>query len=104
MNVHVSPPSTQRSPRFLKVLISVASVISVVSVVGLVGAQAPASADAWSQFRGNARLTGIAAIAPPAVPAVRWTYEAGEAIDASPAIAAGRIVIGTQDGRVYCFG
>ncbi|MFN2483254.1 MAG: PQQ-binding-like beta-propeller repeat protein, partial [Pyrinomonadaceae bacterium] len=25
-------------------------------------------------------------------------------LSASPAVASGRIVIGTQDGRLYCFG
>jgi outer membrane protein assembly factor BamB len=34
----------------------------------------------------------------------RWEFDAGKAITASPAIAAGRIVIGAQDGRIYCFG
>ena len=70
------------------------SVISVVCVV--LGAQAPA--DGWTQFRGNARLTGIAASAPPAAPAVRWTYEAGEAIDSSPAIADGTVYVATSNG------
>ena len=36
--------------------------------------------------------------------AKRWEYEAGNALTASPAIAAGRLVIGAQDGRIYCFG
>ena len=33
-----------------------------------------------------------------------WEFEAGSPLSSSPAIAAGRIVIGAQDGRVYCFG
>jgi outer membrane protein assembly factor BamB len=33
-----------------------------------------------------------------------WEFEAGAALSASPAIAEGRIVIGAQDGKVYCFG
>ena len=33
-----------------------------------------------------------------------WEFEAGDAITASPAIAAGRLVIGTHDGVLYCFG
>jgi outer membrane protein assembly factor BamB len=33
-----------------------------------------------------------------------WDFEAGAPLSASPAIAAGRIVIGAQDGRLYCFG
>jgi len=49
-------------------------------------AQAPAT-DSWAQFRGNPKLTGIAATTTPAAPTVRWTYDAGEAFDSSPAIA-----------------
>jgi outer membrane protein assembly factor BamB len=33
-----------------------------------------------------------------------WEFDAGAALSASPAIASGRIVIGSQDGRLYCFG
>ena len=61
-------------------------------------ARAQAPADGWSQFRGNARLTGIATSAPPAAPALRWSYEAGEAIDSSPAIADGSVYVGTSNG------
>jgi outer membrane protein assembly factor BamB len=33
-----------------------------------------------------------------------WEFDAGAPLSASPAIANGRIVIGSQDGRLYCFG
>ena len=33
-----------------------------------------------------------------------WEFEVGAPVTASPAIAGGRLVIGAQDGRVYCFG
>jgi len=33
-----------------------------------------------------------------------WTYEIGAAITGSPAVAGGLIVIGADDGGVYCFG
>ena len=33
-----------------------------------------------------------------------WSYEAGGRFDASPAVAAGRLVIGNKDGTLYCFG
>jgi outer membrane protein assembly factor BamB len=33
-----------------------------------------------------------------------WEFDAGAPFSASPAIANGRIVIGSQDGRLYCFG
>jgi hypothetical protein len=50
-------------------------------------AQAPTGN--WNQFRGNARLTGVAESAPPATLSLKWTYDAGDAIDSSPAIADG---------------
>ena len=33
-----------------------------------------------------------------------WRFEAGAPVEASPAVAAGRLVIGTMDGTLYCFG
>jgi outer membrane protein assembly factor BamB len=33
-----------------------------------------------------------------------WSYEIGKPIDSSPAVADGKIVIGCDDGNVYCFG
>jgi len=33
-----------------------------------------------------------------------WEFNAGAPLSASPAIAEGRIVIGSQDGKLYCFG
>src|SRR5206468_10862757 len=35
----------------------------------------------WPQFRGNPSLTGVAATAPPATLALKWTYDAGEAVE-----------------------
>jgi len=72
--------------------------ISVSAVVGLavVGAQAPA--DNWSQFRGNPRLTGTAASTLPGTPALKWTFEAGDAIDSSPAIADGTVYVAASNG------
>src|SRR4051812_17609185 len=43
----------------------------------------------WPQFRGNARLTGIAGSALPANLSLKWTYEGGESFESSPAIAGG---------------
>ena len=33
-----------------------------------------------------------------------WRYDAGGKIIASPAVAGGRLVIGSDSGRLYCFG
>ena len=33
-----------------------------------------------------------------------WSYEIGQAVASSPAVADEKIVIGSDDGGVYCFG
>ena len=33
-----------------------------------------------------------------------WEFVIGAAIVASPSVAAGTLVIGADDGRIYCFG
>ena len=33
-----------------------------------------------------------------------WKFTAGAEVKASPAIAHGKLVIGTSDGAIYCFG
>jgi len=34
----------------------------------------------------------------------KWSYEIGAAITGSPAVTAGKIIIGADDGTVYAFG
>ncbi|MYK90501.1 MAG: PQQ-binding-like beta-propeller repeat protein, partial [Acidobacteria bacterium] len=33
-----------------------------------------------------------------------WEFDTGAPLSASPAIADGKVVIGSQDGVLYCFG
>jgi outer membrane protein assembly factor BamB len=33
-----------------------------------------------------------------------WEFDAGDAITASPAVAANRLVVGARNGVVYCLG
>jgi outer membrane protein assembly factor BamB len=33
-----------------------------------------------------------------------WMHEVGQPIESSPAVADGNVVIGADDGTVYCFG
>src|SRR5258708_14163765 len=61
-------------------------------------AQAPSAN--WSQFRGNARLTGTATTAPPATLTLKWTYEAGESIESSAAIVDGTVYVGSTKGEL----
>jgi eukaryotic-like serine/threonine-protein kinase len=68
----------------------------------LAGAQrssAPnAPADAWPQFRGNPRLTGVATSAPPATLKLLWKYEVGDLIESSAAIVDGAVYVGGGNG------
>ena len=57
-----------------------------------------ATADAWPQFRGNPRLTGVAISAPPATLKLLWKYEVGDSIDSSAAIADGVVYVGAGNG------
>ena len=52
----------------------------------------------WRQFRGTPRLTGVSASAPPATLKLLWTYEAGEVIESSAAIADGVVYVGGGNG------
>ena len=52
----------------------------------------------WPQFRGNPQLTGAAADPAPSRLRLLWTYEAGEAVHSSAAIAGGTVYVGSQSG------
>jgi hypothetical protein len=49
------------------------------------------SADSWTQFRRDSLLTGVTVGTLPPTLRELWSYEAGEAIDSSAAIAARRV-------------
>ncbi len=54
--------------------------------------------NAWPQFRGAPQLTGISESTVPKDLKLLWTYEAGESIESSAAIANGTIYVGSQSG------
>jgi len=53
------------------------------------------SADAWPQFRGNYNNTGVSPSQLPAELKLLWTYDAGDIIESSAAIAGGVVYVGT---------
>ncbi len=53
------------------------------------------SADAWPQFRGNYNNTGVSPSQLPAELKLLWTYDAGDIIESSAAVAAGVVYVGT---------
>ncbi len=63
-------------------------------------ASAAPAADTWPQFRGNPALTGVAQGSLPDTLSVKWTYEAGDAIESSAAIAGGRVFVGAATGHL----
>ena len=58
------------------------------------------TADAWPQFRGNYRLTGVSPSTSPATPKLLWTYDAGDVIESSAAISNGVVFVGTGKGEL----
>src|SRR5262249_15357636 len=60
-------------------------------------ARVGASNESWPQFRGNPHMTGVASELP-ATLSLKWTYQAGETIESSAAIADGVVFVGAGDG------
>ena len=89
LNSHKKAQKSQRA--LLSLLCFFVAILPLVS-------QTPATE--WRQFRGNARLTGVAATAPPATLKPLWTYDAGDAIDSSAAIADGVVYVGVGKGEL----
>ena len=50
----------------------------------------------WVQFRGNPQLTGVTSANPAKTLRVAWTYEAGDAVESSAAIAGGSVYVGAE--------
>jgi eukaryotic-like serine/threonine-protein kinase len=75
------------------------ALIVTAAVVAAETARPPASpAGEWRHFRGTPSLTGASESTPPATLRVLWTYDAGETIESSPAIADGVVYVGSGDG------
>ena len=66
----------------------------------LAGLDAQTPAPGWTQFRGTPRLSGVATAAPPATLAVKWTYDAGESVESSAAIADGAVYVFSTKGEM----
>ncbi len=55
----------------------------------------------WPIFRGDPSLSGMADGAIPERPALLWTFATGSWIIGSPVLGAGRVFIGSTDGKIY---
>jgi len=56
----------------------------------------------WPLYRGDPALNGVAAGKLPSAPVQRWSFQAAKSIVSSPVVSGGRLVIGCDDGNVYC--
>ena len=60
-----------------------------------------ASAD-WPSFRGNPLQTGVSEEPLPADLSLLWSVESKDGITGTPAIAGGRVYVGTLSGSLLC--
>ncbi len=65
-------------------------------LIALLLAPGANAASDWPQFRGNPQLTGVSTAALPATLKLLWTYDAGEGIQSSAAIADGTVYVGSE--------
>ena len=72
------------------------AVIALLLFGQVVGAQQTS----WPQFRADPQLTGVSATALPPALKVLWTFDAGEAIESSAAIADGAVFVGSAAGEL----
>jgi len=72
----------------------------IAAALATAAAQSPPreAAGNWPQFRGNPRLTGVATTAPLDSLKLLWSYETGDSIDSSAAIADGVVYVGVGNG------
>ena len=55
----------------------------------------------WPGFHQNPQHTGLSPFNGPSTPALRWKFQTGGGITSSPAVAYGRIYVGSSDGNLY---
>ncbi len=55
----------------------------------------------WPMFHGNPQHTGLSPFSGPAVPVLKWTFQTGAPIYASPVVGRGRVYVVNADGNLY---
>jgi parallel beta-helix repeat protein len=56
----------------------------------------------WPMFHQNLRHTGYSESPAPTTNKTQWTYTTGDGVYSSPAVADGKVYVGSLDGKVYC--
>ncbi len=64
-------------------------------------APVPAAPPGWPVFRGNAAMTGVAAVALPDTLEIRWKFKTGNAIESAAAIVDGVVYVASGDQHLY---
>lgn len=91
----------------MKAFSGILAAICVVSAPGtLLTAAEPAkigvaTPDAWPMFRGNPGLTGVSPATLPNTLSLLWTYKTAAPVKSSPAIAQGRVFVGSDDKSLH---
>jgi outer membrane protein assembly factor BamB len=65
------------------------------------GAQVPSAGDAWPMFRGSPLLWGVSETQLPKTLKLRWSYQAKDSFESSPAIVNGTVYVGSMDSNLY---
>lgn len=74
---------------------------AILIAAAVVSSSAQAPQGAWPQFRGSAALLGTTEAALPPTLKLLWTYDAGDSIESSAAIADGVVYVGSQSGELH---
>jgi outer membrane protein assembly factor BamB len=62
-----------------------------------------ADAEAWTQWRGSLEHTGVDTGDVPEDNTLLWKYRTGGQVQSSPVFHNGTVIMGSDDGRLYCF-
>jgi outer membrane protein assembly factor BamB len=77
--------------------VSIFLILVISRVMGVYG-----GLDDWTMFRHDQRNTGESKSTAPESSKVLWTYKTGAGVSSSPAVANGRVYIGSLDFQIYC--
>ena len=84
----------------LMVLLVSVFLLSALAGVGKVNAAGPYD---WPMFRHDLQHTGYSASPAPSTNQTLWNYTTGGFVSSSPAVADGKVYVGSYDNNTYCF-
>ena len=70
-------------------------------VAAMPGSSDP-SGDEWPMFRGGLNYSGATTTTPVEGSGLIWRFKTGGPVHSSPAIAGGKVFVGSDDGKMYC--